>query len=73
MEERALETFQIKKSDFEALLSDGATVTDEQWLEIAGEIDERVGTFIDYLLPMLAEEVTTWQSKLRNGNQVTDE
>jgi hypothetical protein len=61
MAKNALENFAFSKETFEELL--GETLTDTQWLGIAGEIDGRVNNYLDELLESLIIEVEEghWQ------------
>lgn len=55
---KALEHFALDKENFESFLDDGVTLTDEQWIGIADEIDGRTANFLDELLSILAQEVS---------------
>lgn len=53
---KALEYFALDKENFESFLDDGVTLTDEQWVAIADEIDGRVANYLDELLPMIVQD-----------------
>jgi hypothetical protein len=53
---KALEFFALDKENFESFLDDGVTLTDEQWIAIADEIDGRVANYLDELLPMIVQD-----------------
>ena len=53
---KALEFFALDKENFESFLEDGVTLTDEQWVAIADEIDGRVANYLDELLPMIVQD-----------------
>ena len=54
---KALEFFALDKENFESFLDDGVTLTDEQWIAIADEIDGRVANYLDELLQRTALDV----------------
>jgi hypothetical protein len=53
---KALEFFALDKENFESFLDDGVTLTDEQWIAIADEIDGRVANYLDELLPSIVQD-----------------
>ena len=53
---KALEFFALDKENFESFLDDGVTLTDEQWVAIADEIDGRVANYLDELLPSIVQD-----------------
>jgi len=53
---KALEFFALDKENFESFLDDGVTLTDEQWVAIADEIDGRVANYLDEMLPMIVQD-----------------
>jgi hypothetical protein len=53
---KALEHFALDKENFESFLDDGVTLTDEQWVIIADEIDGRVANYLDEILPMIVQD-----------------
>lgn len=53
---KALEFFALDKENFESFLDDGVTLTDEQWIVIADEIDGRTAVFLDQVLPDIAQD-----------------
>ena len=53
---KALEHFALDKENFESFLDDGVTLTDEQWMVIADEIDGRTAVFLDQVLPDIAQD-----------------
>ncbi len=53
---KALEHFALDKENFESFLDDGVTLTDEQWMVIADEIDGRTAVYLDQVLPDIAQD-----------------
>ena len=53
---KALEHFALDKENFESFLDDGVTLTDEQWMVIADEIDGRTAVYLDQVLSDIAQD-----------------